>query len=739
MTRKIKTKFLINTIPYLVLIMLLGYFASACIARSALTTQVSKRISAIQEEHFTQINDFIGYIEGSAIEYSFFISRAYKNTPLENYTALSQAVISNKQFMYGFGVWFEPYVYDETSEKSFAYVTYIDGETKEFNSIQDSSYDYFSQDYYTLAKENRKGIITDPFQDELSGEILITYAYPIIDTNDTFLGVITMDFEISEIFQYFAQYGTDEFDLYILDRNGDYLSKSNVNFDIMADNIYHTKNDWLMANVDSIMSNQSGTFHITAEEQEYIFSYETVESLGWKCIYVVPKKVITEPILLIAYSFTFIAIVVILLLILTINYFAVKIVTNPVNIIINEIDSISKNNYATNLDDRKIHSGDEFEQIEVSLAEMKLKLKQYQTDIEEQNTLLEESETTLLNQLQEIKYLSTHDSMTGLGNRTKFTHYIEQCLENHVYPLSIITCSMNGLKKINDTFGRKEGDAHILAFVNILKKSIADNECVFRTSGDEFSIVLKETDLTKANKAVDTMISICTDVVSTSFGVSTMKSASDSLETIIQQSEDSMYTNKFFTADNKNGSTIKIINNALLAKNKREQLHSERVSYLCEKTAYCMGMSKNDQNKLKIAGLLHDIGKIGISEVLLDKPGKLTSEEYAEVCNHSEIGYTILSSSEHLCEISEIVHSHHEKWDGTGYPRNLKGEEIPLEARIITIADSYDAMTSDRSYRNGLPANIAIEELKKCKGTHFDPELVDIFIKKVLCDSHYII
>ncbi len=132
---------------------------------------------------------------------------------------------------------------------------------------------------------------------------------------------------------------------------------------------------------------------------------------------------------------------------------------------------------------------------------------------------------------------------------------------------------------------------------------------------------------------------------------------------------------------------------------------------------------------------MHDIGKIGISESILNKPGQLTAEEYAEMCNHPEIGYRILQSSENMKELAEYAYSHHEKWDGSGYPRQLKGTEIPIESRILAIVDTFDAMTSSRSYREGLPRNVAIAELIRCKNTQFDPELVDIFIEKVLSEN----
>jgi HD-GYP domain-containing protein (c-di-GMP phosphodiesterase class II) len=148
-----------------------------------------------------------------------------------------------------------------------------------------------------------------------------------------------------------------------------------------------------------------------------------------------------------------------------------------------------------------------------------------------------------------------------------------------------------------------------------------------------------------------------------------------------------------------------------------------------------MDFDKEDINQIRIAGLMHDIGKIGIEEKILNKPNKLNQEERYELIRHVEIGYRILSSVNEFSEIANHVLEHHERWDGSGYPKGLKGEEISLQARIIAIADSFDAMTTDRPYRGALNEQEAIKELKRCSGTQFDPEIVKIFIENFKPDS----
>jgi len=133
-------------------------------------------------------------------------------------------------------------------------------------------------------------------------------------------------------------------------------------------------------------------------------------------------------------------------------------------------------------------------------------------------------------------------------------------------------------------------------------------------------------------------------------------------------------------------------------------------------------------DELALLAVLHDIGKVGIKESVLQKPGPLTAEEWEEMKKHPEIGYRIAQNTPELATVAEYILSHHERWDGRGYPRGLKGEEIPLICRILAVADAYDAMTNDRTYRKAMSREKAIDEIRRNAGTHFDPQVADIFL-----------
>lgn len=338
---------------------------------------------------------------------------------------------------------------------------------------------------------------------------------------------------------------------------------------------------------------------------------------------------------------------------------------------------------------------------------------------------------------EELIYLSYNDKLTGLYNRIYFDTELKRMDSEENLPISIIMCDVNGLKLINDSFGHSAGDEVLIKIAKIIKECCDKEEVVARLGGDEFVVLLPQTNLQDANKIIDTIKKMLLDEkvvglnINASFGLDTKENSEQSIVETLQNSENYMYRHKLYEQASTKSDTINIIIKTLFEKSHRESLHSERVSEYCEKIAMALKLNKDEINKIKIAGLVHDIGKIGIREDILNKPGKLNEEEWKEMKKHPEASWRILSSSLEYSEIARYIYEHHEKLDGSGYPRGLKGDEISVEARIIAIADAYDAMTSDRTYRKGLNINEAINEMKKYSGTQFDPDIVNIFIEKL--------
>ena len=184
--------------------------------------------------------------------------------------------------------------------------------------------------------------------------------------------------------------------------------------------------------------------------------------------------------------------------------------------------------------------------------------------------------------------------------------------------------------------------------------------------------------------------------------------------------------------------SIETIRYTVEAKDPYTRGHSDRVSQISVLIGQKLGLSEQNLRRLHIGGLFHDVGKIGVPDNILQKNGHLSEEEYAEIKKHTTIGAHILSSASIFQDILPIVKYHHEKYDGTGYPEGLKGEDIPYLARITAIADTFDAMTSKRVYRNAMSLETVIEEFKKCKGTQFDPEIDEVFLNILQNDYHLI-
>lgn len=339
---------------------------------------------------------------------------------------------------------------------------------------------------------------------------------------------------------------------------------------------------------------------------------------------------------------------------------------------------------------------------------------------------------------EEIRYLSFYDQLTGLYNRRYYEQELLRIDHPENLPITLVLADINGLKLINDAFGHLEGDLLLKEFAAIIKAQCGSHYIAARTGGDEFNIILPKTDSETAEKMVKQIhksfarLKIHNITCSSSFGWETKKEPNEDIILTYMQAEDHMYRHKLSESTVLRKEIVREITKALFEKNEREKKHSERVSQLCEKIGRTLKMSLDEINDLKLAGLMHDIGKVGINENVLNKQGQLTDSERTEMKKHPEIGYHILRTVDEFAPIAEYVLYHHERIDGKGYPRGLKGNEIYLQSKIISIADAFDSMTHERFFKRTLDKAEAIEEIVKHSGTKYDPNIVKVFVEKVL-------
>ena len=337
-----------------------------------------------------------------------------------------------------------------------------------------------------------------------------------------------------------------------------------------------------------------------------------------------------------------------------------------------------------------------------------------------------------------INYLSYHDQLTGLYNRRFYEEEIKRLDTERDLPFSIAMGDVNGLKLVNDSFGHLAGDELIKKAAAVIKKGCRADDIIARFGGDEFIIILPRTDAAEAEKIIQRIRNLSVKehikdlTLSISFGYETKTNKDQDIMDVFKTAEDHMYRHKLAESSSARKRIIDMIINVLYKKNDREMQHSKRVSELCQAIAIEMNLDIEEIEQIRVAGLMHDIGKIGIDENILNSPHNLSKEDFSEMKRHAEIGYRILSSATEMAGIADCVLDHHERWDGKGYPKRLRGNDIPLASRIISLAEAFDTMTHESTYREVLCEEDAVSEIMKCSGKQFDPEIAAVFIKKVI-------
>ncbi len=341
---------------------------------------------------------------------------------------------------------------------------------------------------------------------------------------------------------------------------------------------------------------------------------------------------------------------------------------------------------------------------------------------------------------EQILYLTYHDVLTGLYNRRYFEDEKKRLDAESFLPLSIIVGDINGLKLINDALGHNEGDKLIIIVSEILARCCNNGEITARIGGDEFGILLPHTGADAVYRKMKQMEKAFTEYrdntkddpyhTSISLGCATRTSMGESILEVMKTAEEYMYRDKLLQNESLHNSVISSMKTTLFEKSQETEEHAQRMIKLSREIGKEMKLKDEQLNELELLSTLHDIGKIGISDIILNKSGKLTDKEWIEMRKHPDVGYRIAMSSPELAPIAEYILCHHERWDGKGYPHSLKGNEIPLLSRIIAVVDSYDAMTEDRSYRKAMKKEEAIKEIKNNIGKQFDPLIAQIFIDK---------
>ena len=340
---------------------------------------------------------------------------------------------------------------------------------------------------------------------------------------------------------------------------------------------------------------------------------------------------------------------------------------------------------------------------------------------------------------EKIKHLSFHDVLTGLYNRAYFEEELERYNFPRYYPLSIVMLDVNGLKVINDTFGHREGDRLLQHLSQTLTSVSRQGDILARIGGDEFAILLPSTTSEEAHNFCERIKKVCQQDkiepiylrLNISLGHTTQEGEYKDINSLLKAADRNMYQDKLFNSKSREKHFLEAFRIVLAERDPHTSDHAQRLQELALSLGKRVGLSEYQLGKLKLLALLHDMGKIGIPDSILFKTYILTPSEWKKMREHSRIGYRMARNIPDFAPIAQEILYHHEHWDGTGYPEGLKGEKIPFLSRIISIVDTYDVMQSRRPYKGPISKTKALKEIKRCAGTQFDPQLVEIFLKIV--------
>ena len=394
-------------------------------------------------------------------------------------------------------------------------------------------------------------------------------------------------------------------------------------------------------------------------------------------------------------------------------------------------------------------------QAEEALREARDKLERR---VEERTAALEAAN-------EELQRLSTTDGLTGLANHRllldSLSREVERGMESQ-RPLAVLMLDINGFKLFNDTYGHALGDEALRLVAGVLQKLTKDSGIPGRYGGDEFLVILPGVDKAAAGAYAERLSAAVGEIefqagdgarvpIRLSLGLASFPEDTKSSDHLLAVADAAMYEAKRVGGAGQQASRVVVVRGtpfdgafgtldslvqAVQYRDQYTKTHSDLVAEYAAKLALRAGLSEEAVRAIRIAGVLHDVGKLIVPDDILKKPGPLTAEEYEIIKRHPLVGEMLIRETPFLEDVIQAVGCHHENYDGSGYPRGLRGDRIPLLGRVMAVADAYSAMSLDRPYRKALSVDEIVAELKAGAGTRFDPQLAGIFVEMLQAERH---
>ncbi|HKG04099.1 MAG TPA: HD domain-containing phosphohydrolase [Conexibacter sp.] len=333
---------------------------------------------------------------------------------------------------------------------------------------------------------------------------------------------------------------------------------------------------------------------------------------------------------------------------------------------------------------------------------------------------------------EELTYQALHDPLTGLGNRRSLVAELERGIAEvtNARPLLLALFDLDGFKTYNDTFGHPAGDALLMRLARRLETVLGDAATAYRVGGDEFCVLSTAEDPHALPQLAAEALAEQGEgfTVTASHGSVLLPVEASTATEALREADRRMYARKNSDSRSSAGrQSADVLLRILSERSPSLGVHLDEVTGLCNAVAERLDMPEADRSPLLQAASLHDVGKAAIPDDILNKPGPLNDDEWAFMRRHTLIGERILSAAPALSRAAKLVRWSHERFDGKGYPDKLAGRAIPLASRIIAVCDAYDAMVSDRPYKDRTPVQDARAELRRCAGQQFDPDVVEVF------------